>query len=64
MNHRHIVKMAQWARNPPSLQRVILVFSVVGICLALAGIEFFIGWPEGLSPDASGHPRGVKLVSP
>ncbi|MEL6170372.1 MAG: hypothetical protein AAFR34_01205 [Pseudomonadota bacterium] len=45
------LRMALWARNPPSTQRVILVLSVIGICLALYAVDRLFGWPEWLTPD-------------
>ena len=45
------VRMARWARNPPSKGRVKLVVGVVVICLALVAIERFVGWPEALKVD-------------
>jgi len=49
LNPRHILRMSKWARNPPSQARVKLVFAVIGICLLLAGIEWFWGWPDWLT---------------
>ena len=46
-----LVRMAQWARNPPSPQRVKLVFGVVALCLLIFGIEWLFGWPEWLVPQ-------------
>jgi hypothetical protein len=48
MNPNWLLRMAQWARHPPSPGRVKLVFGVVVICLVLFGIEHWIGWPEWL----------------
>lgn len=46
-----LLRMAKWARNPPSWGRVKLVVGVVAICLIIVGIEFFFGWPEALTPQ-------------
>ena len=52
LNPRHMLRMARWARNPPSRKRVMLVFGILAAALVLAGIERFIGWPEALTlPD-------------
>lgn len=51
MNPMWLVRMAQWARNPPSPQRVKLVFGVVALCLLIFGIEWLFGWPEWLVPQ-------------
>ena len=57
MSYRHFLRMAQWARNPPSGRRVALVFGIVAICLALAGMEWL-----GVFPDNFGfEPRGDRL---
>jgi hypothetical protein len=47
-------RMARWARNPPSPQKVKFVLIIVGICFAVAAVEHFIGWPDALKVD-----RGV-----
>jgi hypothetical protein len=61
MNLRHFFRMNQWARRPPSAQRVKLVFGVIFLCLLLVAIERFVGWPEALTLDPK--PRlGVKAV--
>lgn len=54
-NLRWFFRMAKWAHNPPSKQRVVLVLGIVAACLALAAVEHFIGWPDALSPDARGR---------
>ncbi len=51
MNLRLWVRMAQLARHPPPLWRVILGAVVIAICLALAGIEWLGYWPDGLVVD-------------
>ncbi|WP_306585382.1 hypothetical protein [Gemmobacter fulvus] len=50
MNMTWLLRMARWARNPPSPARVKLVLGVVAACLILAGIEWIWGWPEALTP--------------
>lgn len=45
------LRMARWARNPPSQRRVILVLAVIALCLALFAIERWIGWPEALTAE-------------
>lgn len=45
------LRMARWARNPPSQQRVVLVLVVIGLCLALFAVERWIGWPEALTVE-------------
>ncbi len=46
---RLLLRMAQLVRNPPSMQRIILWAVVVGICLALAGMEKLGLWPVWLT---------------
>lgn len=45
------LRMARWARNPPSQRRVILVLAVIALCLALFAIERWFGWPEALTAE-------------
>lgn len=43
-----LMRMAKWARNPPSAARVILVLAVLAACFLLWGIEQIWGWPDAL----------------
>ena len=45
------LRMARWARNPPSAGRVKLVLAVIVLCLLLVGYEQIFGWPEALTVD-------------
>jgi hypothetical protein len=58
MNHIWLLRAARWARNPPSSGRVKLVLGVILVCLVLAGIEYFRGWPDFLTVNKSSH-RGM-----
>ena len=49
MNLRQFLRMARWARNPPSERRVILGLVVLGLCIALYAIERLVGWPDWLT---------------
>lgn len=60
MNPVWFLRMAKWARNPPSLRRVILVFSIIAVCLALAGAEWLGLFPEGFGLE----PRGARMPRP
>ena len=51
-----LIRMARWARHPPSPGRVKLVFGVIALCLALYGVEKILGWPDWLTPNS-----GVKF---
>lgn len=55
MNLTWLVRMAKWARHPPSPGRVKLVLGVVAICFALWGVELFWGWPDWLSVNGKAH---------
>ncbi len=52
----HLLRMAKWARNPPSARRVKLVLAVLLAVLALFAVERLIGWPERLNLQET--PRG------
>lgn len=49
MNMRHFLRMAKWARNPPSEKQVKLVLFVLAVSLLLFGYERLFGWPEWLT---------------
>ena len=51
MNPLWFLRMARWAKRPPSEGRVKLVLAVIAICIALAAVEYFWGWPEALTPN-------------
>lgn len=46
MNLVWFMRMARWARRPPSAGRVKLVLAILALCLALAGIEAAGLWPD------------------
>ncbi|MGX9350292.1 hypothetical protein ACS3QZ_03735 [Shimia sp. W99] len=49
MNIRHFLRMARWARNPPSERRVKLVFAIIAICLVVFAFERVFGWPDWMT---------------
>ncbi len=49
---RWLLRMARWARKPPSAARVRLVAGVIVLCLVLFAIERLFGWPDWLTPTA------------
>jgi hypothetical protein len=49
MNYTWFLRMARWARNPPSPKMVKLVLAVIALCLVLFGVEYFLGWPDWLT---------------
>ena len=58
-NLNWLVRASQWVRNPPSEKRVILVLVVVGLGLAIAGLEHFGLWPEWAKLERA--PRGGQI---
>ena len=56
LNPRHFLRMAKWARNPPSEKRLILIAIVIAVCLVVFGLERLFGWPDWLSVDST--PKG------
>jgi len=56
VNLRPFLRMAKWARNPPSEKRVKLVLVVIALSLLLLGYERLFGWPDWLTLDNT--PRG------
>lgn len=51
MNPIRLLRMAQWARHPPSDARVKLVLAIIAVSALLFGYEWFFGWPEWLTPN-------------
>ncbi|UOA31659.1 hypothetical protein DSM110093_01430 [Sulfitobacter sp. DSM 110093] len=43
---RWLLRMSQWARNPPSTKRVIVVFAIIAAALAIGLIEWLGYWPD------------------
>lgn len=52
---RWLMRAKRWAQNPPSESRVKLFFAVLAICLLIAGIEHWVGWPDWATLDAAGR---------
>lgn len=46
MNWRWLLRASIWARRPPSPRRVKLVVGLIAICLCVAFVEYYVGWPE------------------
>jgi hypothetical protein len=53
-----LIRMAQWARRPPSARRAALVAGVAVASLTLVAIERWVGWPDWLTLDRAGPPPG------
>ncbi|AGT08143.1 hypothetical protein [Paracoccus aminophilus] len=60
-NLNWLLRAVQWARNPPSEKRVILVLVVIAICLAIVGLQHFGFWPDWATMD---RPRGMRAIRP
>lgn len=58
MNPRWLLRMSQWARNPPPMSRIILGAVAIGMCLLIAGTEWLGLWPDWLTADSG---RRVKF---
>lgn len=46
MDPRWLLRMSNWARNPPSKKRVIVVFAIIAAALAIGLIEWLGYWPD------------------
>lgn len=46
-----LLRMAQWARHPPSPARVKLVLGVMAACILLVVLERVFGWPDALTVE-------------
>ena len=56
MTPTQLLRMARWARHPPSPARVRLVVTVMALCFALWGVELIWGWPEALTLNLPAKP--------
>ena len=56
MNPLHFLRMARWARNPPSRGRVILGLVVIALCLGVAGLEWAGLWPDWATSERGARP--------
>lgn len=48
---RWFLRMARWARNPPSAKQVRFVLAIVAFCVLLYAIERLYGWPDWATPN-------------
>ncbi len=48
MNFAWLMRMARWARRPPSAAQVKFVLVVLAICGVLVAIQYAWGWPDWL----------------
>ncbi|MDF1620677.1 hypothetical protein P0X85_09125 [Defluviimonas nitratireducens] len=57
MNMTWLMRMARWARRPPSMRQVRIVAVVIAVVLVIAGLEWLGLWPDW----ATVEPRGGRL---
>lgn len=60
MNGRWLMRMAQLARRPPSLQRVAIWAGAMAAVLIIAGVERLGLWPDWMVSE----PPGKNDLSP
>lgn len=46
-----LMRMARWARNPPSWGAFRFLLLIVVLCAALYAVDLIWGWPEALTPE-------------
>ena len=56
MNPMWLMRMYRWAKNPPSMRQVIGLLAIIGVCLALVGIEALGLWPDWATTQGGGRP--------
>ena len=57
---RQFLRMAKWARHPPSAKRVKLVLAVIAIGLVIFGLERLFGTPDWMQLNDL-RPRGAQV---
>ncbi len=57
MNPIWFLRMAKWARRPPSTRTVLIWAGVIAICLGIVGFELLFGWPDALTLNPGGVPK-------
>lgn len=55
MNFHWLLRMARWARNPPSWGQAKFLIAVLAICLGIAALSHFGLWPEWAKVDPIRH---------
>lgn len=53
-----LIRASKWARHPPSMKMVILVFSIIAAGLVMVGLEKLDLWPDWATVERN---RGPKL---
>lgn len=59
MNLHWLLRLRRWAQNPPSPRMVAFVLGILLLCLALVAVEYWLGWPEWLTPAGGGGRGGM-----
>ncbi len=49
------VRMAKWARNPPSMRQVKWAAAILAAAIALFAYEHYFGWPDWLKVNGKPH---------
>ena len=49
---RMLVRAKRMAARPPSMRQVLVYGGIVVACLALAGVERLVGWPDWLTVNS------------
>jgi hypothetical protein len=62
MNPRWLLRAKRWAQNPPSMNRIMLAFGVIGFCVLIYLIERVFGWPSWLTPNDMRRPLGAVMT--
>lgn len=57
---RWLLRAKRWAQHPPSPKKVAVILGVLAVCLLLAGIDHFWGWPEWLTVNGTGRGRILR----
>ena len=51
-----LMRMLLWLRHPPSRNQRIAIAAICGIGLAVAAVEYFLGWPDWLTAERVRRP--------
>ncbi|MEP3345961.1 MAG: hypothetical protein ABJN34_01705 [Litoreibacter sp.] len=51
MSWRWLLRASMWARRPPSEKRVKLFVGLIALCITIALLEHYVGWPEWAKLD-------------
>ncbi|WBU64908.1 hypothetical protein [Paracoccus aerodenitrificans] len=56
-NMNWLIRASKWARNPPSMKMVKLVFGIIAAGLIMLALEKLGYWPEWATLDEGRKPR-------